>query len=395
VAETNFTKLTDQELKAWSMDVWRTARQNSFVMNMSGEGINSVFQRIRELSRTKAGTKAVTNLVPDLEGDGVVGDYEMEGNEEEVKAYDQEIQVDQMRNANKLAGRMADQRSVVKFRETSRDVLGHWAADRIDQMASLTLAGMDYRFRTNGSLRPGFTHNGTTFSRDTGVAKPGQALADLEFAADVTAPTAGRHFRWDANAKELKEGDTTALTQDDTPSYAALVELKAHAKDRRIKSLRAGGTELYHIFMHPKAMAKLKLDQDFLANIRNAGQRGNSNPLFSGSVVTVDGLVLHEWTHSFTTIGAQTGSSTNAGTPGFRWGANADVAGNRIILAGAQALAHADISIPEWDERDHFDYGAKPGISISKILGFRKPFYYSPMDQSEEDFGVVALDVAM
>ena len=395
MAETNFTKLTDQEVKAWSMDVWRTARQNSFVMNMSGEGINSVFQRIRELSRTKAGSKAVITIVPDLEGDGVMGDNDLEGNEEEARAYDQEIQVDQMRNANKLAGRMADQRSVVKFRETSRDLLGYWAADRIDQLAALTMAGTDYRFATNGALRPGFSHDGTDFSRDTNVAKPGQALVDLEFAADVTAPTAGRHFRWDASAKELKEGDTTAVSSDDTLSYASLVELKAYAKDRRIKSLRSGGQELYHVFMHPKAMAKLKLDQDFLSNIRSAGVRGNSNPLFSGSVVTVDGLVLHEWTHSFNTIGAQAGSSSNAGVPGYRWGANADVAGNRVILAGAQALAHADIGIPEWDERDHFDYGAKPGISIAKILGFRKPFYYSPKDGTDEDFGVVALDVAV
>jgi len=395
MAETNFTNLTTEEVKAWSMDVWKTARYNSFVMNMSGEGINSAFQRIRELSASKAGTKAVVTIVPDLEGDGVVGDYELEGNEEEAKAYDQTIQVDQLRNANKLAGRMADQKSVVKFRETSRDILGYWLADRVDQLGSLTLSGVDYRHNTNGSLRSGFSHDGTNYSRNTTTSPVGQALYDLEFANDVSAPTANRHFRWDGTNKELVAGDTTTVTTSDTPSYGMLVELRAFAKDRRIKSLRAGGQELYHIFMHPKALAKLKLDSDFINNLRNAGPRGNSNPLFSGSLVTVDGLVIHEWGHSFNTLGASSGSATESGRPGYKWGSDATVNGNRVILCGAQALAHGDIDIPEWDERNHFDYGAKPGISIAKICGFRKPHFYSPKDGTNEDFGTVAVDVAM
>jgi len=394
VTETNFTLLTDNQKTAWSRDVWKTARQQSFVMNLAGEGINSAIQRIRELTRSEKGTRAVITLVPDLEGDGVVGDAELAGREESASARDLVVQIDQMRNANKLAGRMADQKSVVRFRETSRDLLGFWLADRFDQLAALTMAGTDYRLRTNGALRPGFSHDGSTFSRNTGTAPDGEALFDLEFASDVSAPTAKRHFRWDDASKSLKSGDTTAVTAADKLSYAALVELKAHAKDRRVKSLRASGQELFHVFLHPQAMAKLKLDQDFLANVRNAGVRGNTNPLFSGAIVTVDGLVLHEWTHSFNTLGATAGDSTNAGTPGYKWGANADVEGNRVVLMGAQGLAFADIGIPQWHE-DVWDYGAKPGVSIAKIAGFRKPVFYSPMDGTDEDFGVVCLDVAM
>lgn len=394
MAETNFTSLTNEEKTTWGRDVWKTARQNSFVMQLSGSDMNAGIQRITELTASEKGTRAVITLVPDLEGDGVVGDYELEGNEESAKAYDLPIQVDQMRNANKLAGRMADQKSVVNFRETSRDLLAFWLADRVDQLASLTMAGVDYRFKTNGGLRAGFSHNGTVWARNTTTTPVGMALYDMEFAADVSAPTANRHFRWDATSG-LVAGDTTAVTSADTPSYAMLVEAKAYIKDRRIRSLRSGPNELYHVFMHPKAMAKLKLDADFLANIRNAGIRGNTNPVFTGSIVTVDGLVLHEWTHSFNTLGATADASGNAGVPGYKWGPNADVDGNRIVVLGAQGLAFGDIKIPEWDERDHFDFGAKPGIAISKIVGFRKPKFYSPIDGTTEDFGIAVIDVAI
>lgn len=395
MAETNFGALLEEQKTTWARDVWKTARQHSFVMQLAAKGMNSVIERITELTRSEKGTRAVITLVPDLEGDGVVGDYELEGNEEAAKAFDQVIQIDQLRNANKSAGRMAEQATVVKFRETSRDLLGFWLADRVDQLASLTASGVDFRHRTNGALRPGFSHDGSDYQRDTDVAPEGQALVDLEFANDVTAPSSNRHFRWDAQARELAPADTTAITKDDKISYAALVELKAYAKDRRIKSVRGGGMELFHVFLHPKCMAKLKLDPDFLANVRNAGVRGSSNPLFSGTIVTVDGLVLHEWTHSYNTLGAATGTSAEAGQPGYKWGAEADVNGNRVLLMGAQALAFADIGIPEWDERNHFDYGAKPGIAVAKICGFRKPVFHSPIDGGAEDFGVIALDVAM
>lgn len=395
MAETNFGLLLDEQKTTWGRSVWSTARQHSFIMQRTGEGMNSAIQRIKELTKSEKGTRAVITLVPDLEGDGVVGDFEMEGNEEAAKAYDQVIQIDQMRNANKSAGRMAEQAVIVNFRKTSKDLLAFWLADRVDQVASLVASGLDLRLRTNGALRPGFSHNGTAWARDSNIAPVGKALHDLEFAADITAPSGKRHFRWNEAAKRLDPGDTAAITAADRISYAALVELRAYAKDRRIKSLRAGDMELYHVFLHPKCMARLKLDPDFLANIRNAGARGNSNPLFSGSIVTVDGLVLHEFTHSFNTLGAAAGASANVGTPGYKWGENAQVDGNRVLLFGAQGLGFADIGIPEWDERDHFDYGAKPGIAIAKIAGFKKPVFYSPQDGSEEDFGIIAMDVAI
>ena len=89
-------------------------------------------QHITELKKTEKGARAVITLLADLEGDGVVGDRTLEGNEESLKSYDQVIRIDQLRNANRHEGRMADQKSVVNFRENSRDKLSYWLSDRID-----------------------------------------------------------------------------------------------------------------------------------------------------------------------------------------------------------------------------------------------------------------------
>jgi hypothetical protein len=130
-------------------------------------------------------------------------------------------------------------------------------------------------------------------------------------------------------------------------------------------------------------MADLKLDSDFLANVRNAGNRGDSNPLFAGSSsLMVDGVMIHEFRHVYNTSRATT-----------KWGAGGDVEGARALFCGAQALGMADIGNPEMVEEE-FDYGNRPGISIGKIFGFRKPKFYSDVSGSVQDFGVITVDTA-
>ena len=395
MALTNFTKLTTEQKKVWSRDVWKVARNNSFVMKFAGTDINSPIHRITELTKTERGDQAVVTLVTDLEGDGVTGDKQLWDNEEELKAYDEVITIDQLRNANRKEGRMAEQKSVVKFREQSKDKLGYWMGDRIDQMGFLTLSGVDYRMRNNGSLRPGFTHNGTVWARDTGISAVGYALYDLAFASDVAAPSSARHYRWDGTANKLVAGDTEAVVATDTPSYAMLVEAKARAKESYIRGVRSdGGDEQYHVFMSPLGLAKLKLDSDFLANVRHAGARGGKNPIFTGAIETIDGLVIHEFRHVFNTLGAATGASANSGTPGYKWGANANVDGQRVLLLGAQALGIADLGSPYWNE-DTWDYDNQHGIAVGKIFGFLKPQFHSIYTGDVQDFGVMTIDCAI
>lgn len=381
MALTNFGTLTGDQLQTWSRDFWRVARNQSFINQFAGTGSNAMVQRVTELTKNQKGTKANITLLADMTGDGITGDNTLEGNEEALRAYDITIELDQLRFANRIAGRMTDQKTVVNFREQSRDALAYAMADRCDQLAFLTLSGVAYTHKNNGGLR-------------TTSATAGHELVDLEFASDVSAPTGDRHRRWDATSG-LVAGDTTAVAATDKIGYRTIVELKAYAKDNYIRGIRgAGNQETFHMFVTPQQMADLKLDSDFLANVRNAGVRGNGNTLFAGSAsLMVDGVMIHEFRHVFNTSGATTGTSSNAGAAGYKWGADADVVGGRALFCGAQALALADIGLPEMVE-DTFDYGNQSGISVGKIFGLRKPKYNSDVSGSVQDFGVIALDTA-
>ena len=380
MANTNFASLTSEQLTAWSRDFWRVARNMSFINQFAGSGSNAMVQKISELTKSDKGARAVLTLLADMTGDGVTGDNTLEGNEESLRAYDIVIQLDQLRFANRLAGRLADQKSVVTFREHSRDALAYAIADRIDQLAFLTLSGVAYTQKNNGALRPVYTS--------------GQNLGDLAFNGDITAPTSNRHRRWDAT-NGLVAGDVTATVAADKLAYNTIVDLKAYAKDNYIRGIRsAGNEETFHLFVTPQVMADIKLDSDFLANVRNAGVRGPSNSLFAGSSsLMVDGVFIHEFRHVFNTSGATSGASGNAGAAGYKWGANADINGSACLFCGAQALAMADIGLPEVVE-DNFDYGNQNGISIGKIFGLKKPKFNSDINSAVEDFGVIRLDVA-
>ena len=382
MALTNFGTLTGDQLQTWSRDFWKVARNQSFINQFAGSGSNAMVQRVTELTKNNKGTKANITLLADMTGDGITGDYTLEGNEEALRAYDISIELDQLRFANRIAGRMTDQKTVVNFREQSRDALAYAIADRCDQLAFLTLSGVAYTHKNNGGLRT-----------VVGGAVNGQELVDLEFASDVSAPTASRHRRVDGD--NIVAGDTTALVAGDTLKYKHIVNLKAYAKDQYIRGIRgAGNQETYHMFVTPSQMANLKLDADFIANVRNAGVRGASNSLFAGSSsLMVDGVMIHEFRHVFNTSGATTGASGNAGAAGYKWGAAANVVGGRALFCGAQALALADIGLPEMVE-DTFDYGNQSGISVGKIFGFRKPKYNSDITGDVQDFGVICLDTA-
>lgn len=378
MALTNFAKLTTEQKTAWAMDVWKNARNWSFLTRYLGSGADAMVQRVSELRKSEKGARAVITLVPDSEGDGIAGDRTLKGNEEALTSQDQVIRIDQLRNAHKKEGRMADQKSIVNFRKEARDNLAYWLADRIDQAAFLTLSGVAYT-----------KHN-------TGEDRVGSDLPFLEFAADVTAPTAYRHLRWDDNGSgstswdgSLVENASTAdVVAQDLPSLRMLYELKAYAQNNYVKPIRGqAGMEFYHVFMTPTGIAKLKRDPDFMSAWREAMPRSPNNPIFKGTdTIWLDGLAIHSYRHVYNTRNATSGVD--------KWGSGADVDGQRVLMCGAQALGYADIGNPFWVEEVD-DYENQLGISVGKIFGFKKPVFYNPSTKTDEDFGVIVCDTAI
>lgn len=366
MAVTNFAALTTEQKTIWSMDLWKQARNQSFISKFLGKGPGSLIQHITELKKSEKGTRAVMTLLADLEGDGIAGDRTLEGNEEAMKTFDQVIRIDQLRHANRSKGKMADQKSIVEFRGNSRDVLAYWLADRIDQMAFLTMAGRSYAYKPDGSTRVG------------------SDLQNLEFAADVSAPTTNRVGYWHNTNGFAVGGAASSLTGSKacTPSWNTFLELKKHAKETYMRGVGAqGGEETYHAFLCPAAMLALKKSDDFRDALKYAQTRGSDNEMFTGSSVKIDGVILHEFRH----------------VPRWTGGAGVnldDASGSSILFCGAQALGMADIGAPEWVEED-FDYGNQQGISVGKIMGFLKPkFKNQYVGTAAEDFGIINCYVA-
>lgn len=374
MATTDFSALTNEQLRAWSLKFWHHARTNSFINNFVGSDANSMIQRVTELTKTKKGNKAVITLLADMLSDGVMGDAQLEGNEEALQSFETTILFDQLRNANRIKGRMADQKSVVNFRQSSTDALGYWASDRLDQLAFLTLSSMPFTRNTNGSMRT--------------VKPAGQNFSDLEFAIASPAPTANRCFHLKSSGLTRGTGNSAAEGTLVPMTYKSLVQMKAVAKDSYVKALRKNGQEIYHVFVTPMGMADLRLDPDFIANVRHAGVRGEKNELFSGaSSVMVDGLIVHEFHHVY---------DTSAAAAGQKFGTSGNTNGQRALLCGAQALGMADIGTAEWVE-DDFDYKNSQGISVAKMVGFTKPKFKGNLSSysTVEDFSVLTFDTAV
>ena len=360
---TNFAALTPQQKLVWSRDVWKSARDGMFIKKFIGSDENSVIQRITELTKTEKGEQVIMHLVADLVEDGVIGDNEREGNEEAMQSYSQVLNIDLITHSVRNKGKLAEQKTVIKFREMGRDRLAYWLANRVDQLAFLTMSGISYTFQNNGAPR---------------VNSP---FPNLAFAADVSAPTSKRHLMWDGTS--LATSNTASIANTYVPSYKMIVDLVAYAKEQYVKPLMSGGKEYYVMFVQPGTLAALKKDADYQrAVVGVATKAGEQSPWFTGATVTIDGVVLHEHRLVYNTKGAASGS---------KWGSGGLVNGTRSLLCGAQALGMADIGTPEWTEK-LFQYDSQQGINIDKMFGLLKPKFHSIYSGSVEDFGVVAVD---
>lgn len=360
--QTNFAALTGSQKVIWSRDVWQQARDQMFIKRFLGSGQDSVFQRITELTKTEKGEQVLMQLVADLVDDGVIGDNEREGNEESMQSYSQVLNIDLITHSVRNKGKLSDQKSVIKFREMGRDRLAYWLANRVDQLALLTLSGISYAFNNNGSPR---------------LNSP---FPNLSFASDVSGPTANRALMWDGNA--LVPSVTGNITSSYLPSYKMIVDMIARAKEQYIKPLMSGGKEHYVLFVQPGTIASLKKDADYQRAVVTALPRSADNPFFTGATLTIDGAVIHDHRLVYNTKGA---------TNGNKWGAGGLVNGTRTLLCGAQSMGMADIGVPEWSEKQ-FQYDSQQGLNVDKMFGLLKPKFYSIYSKSIEDFGVMTVD---
>lgn len=364
MAATDFGALSSAQKRVWAAEIWMAGRDQSFWLSNGfvGTGMNDVIQRITELTPTERGDRCIMQLVNDLQGDGVAGDNRLEGNEEALINDSMEIVVDMLRHGVRSKGSMSEQRTVIRFRTTTKEKLSFWLADKTDEMMFLTAAGMAFTLNLDNSTR------GTS------------QLPQLAFASTVAAPSSGRKY-YAGSATS-----TATLTASDKLTWNLCINIQAYAKRKKMKPIRAGGRSYYVLVASTEQLRDLKTDTNYQTNVGRAANRGPDNPLFKNAIAVIDGLVIYDHNKVPTTFGLASSS---------KWGASGTVDGAQAMLLGAQALGYATLGDMGYLESDNTDYGNRPGIATGRMMGLLKPQLNSiPDSNTKQDFGIVSLYTA-
>lgn len=363
MAQTDFGALTAAQKRVWSGKTWSQYRDESFWQSNGfvGTNGNTPIHQVTELTKTTKGLECVMQLVNDLEGDGVVGDNDLNGQEEAMVNDAQIIKIDLLAHAVKSKGQMSEQATVLRFREEGKNKLAFWLPNKLDELMFLTAAGRAYTLNTNLSTRAS------------------SQLPQLSFASDVSAPSTNR-VRYAGSATS-----EATLTAADKMSWNTCVAAKTYARRQGIRPIRQGGKEYYAMVISPEQRRDLVTDADYKTIVANGQERGQSNPLFKNSIAVIDGLILYEHRKVINTMGLASGS---------KWGAGGTVEGAQATLFGAGGLGFTTLGGGEWLEGDLNDYGRKPAIGYQQHVGILKPQFKPTKNTTREDYGVIAVKTA-
>lgn len=336
MAQTNYGINHPLAVKLWSKKLFHEALKTTWVYKFLGTNTNSVVQVVEDL-RKSAGDRVRNGLRMLLTGDGVQGDGTLEGNEESLVTFFDDIFIDQLRHAVRSEGKMSEQRVPFSVREESRMGLQDWWADRIDTWFFNQLCGNTAESRTV------YSGNQATIAPDT---------AHRVWTDGISSETS------------LSGGATFRLTVGLIDKAVAA----AKTLTPMIRPVKIDGGDYYTLFMHPFDLYQLRQDSTTAgswADIQRAAMEGGKitgNPIFTGALGMWNSVVLHESSRVPNIIS----------TPGS--GAISDF--RRPVFAGAQAacMAFGKNSGPgkmSWVE-DTFDYGNQLGVSAGMIAGLKK-----------------------
>lgn len=272
--------------------------------------MNSVIEVKRDLEGNP-GDKLTFTLLRKLSGGGVTGDEVLEGNEEQMNHFSDDVTLDQVRNAVRLKGRLSERRTAFDQRMSAKNVLKTWLAENID----------DDIF--------------TQFTTATVASR-------IVYGGDATSTAS------------IDSGD--GITVAKIESMVA----KAQKASPKIWPVKVDEGEFYVLCVHTDVGYDLRQTTQWLDASQEAGPRDyQSNNLFNGRLGIVGGVVVHA--HEKVPVAVN-------------WGSTADQSGASNIFLGRQAGLFAWGKRPEWWEKE-FDYGNRTGFAIGAIWDMTKAVF--------------------
>jgi N4-gp56 family major capsid protein len=347
MAQTSYGVNAPESNKLWRKTLFEEALKATWVGKFMGEGSDSILQLLDDTEKA-AGDRVRTTLRMQLAADGVLGDGTLEGNEEALLTYTDDLIINQLRNAVRSGGKMSDQRIPWSVREEAMTGLADWFAARYDYGFFNQVCG------NTAELRLQYTGLQATIAPDSA-------------------------HRYAANGHVLDQNLTTGdeMTLGLIDPVVALAKLATPV----IRPVMVDGEPMYVMVLHTNAVTQLRTNTSAgqWLDIQKAAVTGDgsaSNPIFTGALGVYNGVVLHESTR----IPLGVNSSTNVAVANTR----------RNVLMGAQAAVLAfgqgqSMDAMDWTE-ELFDYGNQLGVAAASIFGLKKSQYNSA------DYGTIVLD---
>lgn len=318
-------------VKHWAPSLMKEALKKTFALQFMGKDTNSLIQIKTEVNKA-AGDRIRFGLRQQLNGAGIAGDNTLEGNEEDLVTYYQDIHIDQLRHAVRSAGRMSEQRVPFSVRDEARDGLADWWADRIDTAFFNQLAG------NTGQADTRYTGMQATIAPDT----------DHLVIASSTGSTA-----------EVSISNTSVAKFN--LNFIDIAREKAATAVNAMRPIMINNDAYYVCFLHPYQVTDLRTNTSTgqWLDIQKAAMSGGQttrNPIFTGALGVYNKTILHESTRIPV-------APTNANV-------------RRAVFAGAQACSIAfgrgyGKNVFEWVE-ELFDFKNQLGVAAGCIWGLQK-----------------------
>lgn len=347
---------------ALAHDVARDSYFQSRFMG-DGEASQTPIQRLTDLE-TEAGDRISYDLSMQLKGNGPEGDDILEGTEEKLTFYTDDVYIDQKRKGTNAGGRMTRKRTVHDLRRIARRRLSEWWQRYFDEQFFIYLSGAR-------GVNPEFIEP-LTFSGRANNAIAAPDSAHLFYGGSATSKA--------------------TLTSSDGMSLALVDRLIANAKmmgggtveNPRIQPISVDGERNFVLTMSPYQEYTLRTNTSTgqWLDIQKAvaGAVGNNTPLFKGGTGMYNKVVLH--VH-------------DAVIRFSDYGAGQNLPANRALFLGVQAGVVAfgtpggggasNIARFSWYEEED-DRGNQMVVDTSSIFGIKKTRY------NGKDFGVIAVD---
>ena len=348
-------------VKAWAKKLFAEALKQTKFSRFLGNTPSSVVQRRTELSKGP-GDRITIGLRMQLSGTGTLGDSTLEGSEEALTLYTDNVFIDQLRHAVRTGGKMSQQRVPFSVREESMEGLRDWWADRMDVSFMNQLGGASATVvQANLAITAGvtdtrFTGNQVAIAPDSNHLKIAGGTGGGGTQGDTTEASLSASASWNLTLQDIDRCVTTAKTI--SPA---------------IRPVKVNGEDKYVMFIHPQQTFTLRKNTNTgqYVDIQKAAMTGGqvtNNPLYTGSLGEYNGVILHEDAR-VPCVQTAPGSGTQT-TDYFR-----------ATFCGAQAAAFAvgqdntDAAM-NWVE-ELFDYENQLGVSAGMIFGMKKMVFNS------------------